>query len=214
VRASLTFIGTTLTAGGAAVLTAAFLPALYPVWLARGTSALTLIGQHRGAWQWANWLFGVGAGLTVAGLAALTTLVNRQPGTGAPAAAALALMVLAATLWTANLAFRLTVTISVADAVSTGRATPDWYEPVSAWVGALWYAAALLGAAATIGYGLTVRGGDVLPGWTGWLAISVGGFMLGLFAVTRDVPPVRLYLAPTAFGVTALIRAAALRQPG
>jgi hypothetical protein len=48
----------------------------------------------------------------------------------------------------------------------------------------------------------------VLPGWTGWLAIAVGAFMLGLFAVTRDVPPVLLYLAPTAFGVTALIRAA------
>jgi hypothetical protein len=208
-RASLTFIGVTLAAGGAAVLTAAFLPALYPVWLARGDTALTLIGQHRGAWQWANWLFGVGAGLTVAGLAALTTLINRLPSTGAPAAAALALMVLASTLWTANLAFRLTVTMHVADVASTGRAVPDWYQPVNAWVGALWYAAALLGAAATIGYGLTIRGGDVLPGWTGWLAVSVGVLMFGLFAVTRDVPPVLLYLAPTTFGVTALIRAAA-----
>jgi hypothetical protein len=193
-RASLTFTGATLVAGGAAALTAAFLPALYPVWLARGADALMLIGQHRGAWQWANWLFGVGTGLTVAGLAALTTL---------------ALIVLASTLWTASLAFRLTVTVSVADAASAGHAAPDWYEPVNAWVGALWYAAALLGAAATIGYGLTVRGADVLPGWTGWLAIAVGVFMFGLFAVTRDVPPVLLYLAPTAFGVTALIRAAA-----
>jgi hypothetical protein len=207
-RASLTFTGVTLAAGGAAVLTAAFLPALYPVWLARGDSALTLIGQHRGAWQWANWLFGVGAGLTIAGLAALTALVNRQPGTGVPAAAALALMVTASVLWTANLAFRLTVTVDIADAASAGRPVPDWYQPVNAWVGTLWYAAALLGAAATIGYGLAVRGGDVLPAWTGWLAISVGVFMFGLFAVTRDVPPVLLYLAPTAFGVTTLIRAA------
>jgi hypothetical protein len=207
-RASLIFVGVPLTAGGAAVLTAAFLPALYPVWLARGAGALTLIGQHRGAWQLANWLFGIGAGLTVAGLAALTTLADRQPGTGALSAMALALMVLASTLWTANLAFRLTVTINAADAAAADRAVPDWYQPVNAWVGALWYAAALLGAAAMVGYGLAVRGGDLLPNWTGWLAVSVGAFMLGLFAVTRDVPPVLLYIAPITFGVTALIRAA------
>jgi uncharacterized membrane protein len=33
--------------------------------------------------------------------------------------------------------------------------------------------------------------------------------MLGLFATTGDVPPFLLYLAPMAFGVSALIRAAA-----
>jgi hypothetical protein len=207
-RQNLTLAGATLTAGGAAVLIAAFLPALYPVWMARGVHALTLIGQHRGAWQLANWLFAAGAGLTLAGLAALTAVVSRQPGAGALPTTALGLMVLASTLWIANLAFRLTATVRVVDAVSAGHAVPDWYEPINNWVGALWYAAALSGAAATIGYGLVVAGGGVLPGWTGWLAIGVGVFMLGLFAVTRDVPPVLLYLAPTAFGITALIRAA------
>ena len=66
----------------------------------------------------------------------------------------------------------------------------------------------MLGAAGMIGYGVEVHGGKVLPDWTGWLAVSVGVLMLGLFVVTRDVPPVLLYVAPTAFGVTALIRAA------
>jgi hypothetical protein len=208
-RQNLTLVGATLTAGGTAVLIAAFLPALYPVWMARGVHTLALIGQHRSAWQLANWLFAAGAALTLAGLAALTAVVGRQPGAGALPTTALGLMVLASTLWTANLAFRLTVTVHAVDAVSAGHPVPDWYEPVNNWVGALWYAAALSGAAATIGYGLAVVGGGVLPGWTGWLAIAVGVFMLGLFAVTRDVPPVLLYLAPTAFGITALIRAAA-----
>jgi len=209
-RQDLTLAGATLTAGGAAVLIAAFLHALYPVWMARGVHALTLIGQHRGDWQLANWLFAAGAGLTLAGLAALTAAASRRPGAGALSTTALGLMVLASTLWIANLAFRLTVTVRAVDAVSAGHAPPDWYEPINNWVGAMWYAAALSGAAATIGYGLVVVGGSVLPGWTGWLAIGIGVFMLGLFAVTRDVPPVLLYLAPTAFGITALIRATGL----
>jgi hypothetical protein len=212
VRYHLTFIGATLTTGGAAVLVGAFLPSLYPVWIARGVNAITLISQHRGAWQVANWLFAVGAGLTLAGLAALTALLNRQPTIGALPTVALALMTLASTLWTANLAFRLTVTVQAA-AVSNGGAVPDWYEPLNAWAGALWYAAALTGASAMIGYGLAAAYGSVLPGWTGWLAVALGVVILGLFVITRDVPPVLLYLAPTAFGVAALIRAATANTP-
>jgi hypothetical protein len=206
-RSNLMLVGATLTAGGVAVLVAATLPALYPVWLARGVNAVTLISQHRGAWQLANWLFAVGAGLTLAGLAALTALVDGQPGTRTLPTTALALMALASTLWTASLAFRLTVTVHAVDTVTAGRAVPDWYELVNAWAGALWAAAALAGAAAMIGYGLAVVGGSVLPGWTGWLAMSFGVLMLGLFVATRDVPPILLYLAPTVFGVAALVRA-------
>jgi hypothetical protein len=207
-RYHLTFIGATLTAGGAAVLVAAFLPSLYPVWLARGGNAVTLISQHRGTWQLANWLFAVGAGLSLTGLAALTALFNRQPTIGAQPTVALALMALASTLWTANLAFRLTVTVRAVDVLSNGGAVPDWYEPLNAWTGALWYAAALTGGSAMIGYGLAAASGSVLPGWTGWLAVGLGVLILGLFVITRDVPPFLLYLAPTAFGVAALIRAA------
>jgi len=46
----------------------------------------------------------------------------------------------------------------------------------------------------------------------GFLVVAgaiAGAVMVGLFAVTRDVPPVLLYLAPTAFGLAALVRAAA-----
>jgi hypothetical protein len=209
-RHHLSFLGALLTAGGTAVLVAAFLPSLYPVWLARGVNALTLISPHRGSWQLANWLFGIGAGLTLAGLAALTALLNRQPqpGAGLLPTASLALMTVATTLWIASLGFRLTVTVRTVDAVSTGGQVPDWYEPVNSWSGALWSAAALTGAAATIGYGFAMIDGGVLPGWTGWLALGVGAVMLGLFVFTRDVPPFLLYLAPTAFGVMALIRVA------
>jgi hypothetical protein len=205
-------IGALLTAGGTAVLIAAFLPSLYAVWTARGVSALTTIGQHRGTWQLANWLFALGAGLTLAGLAALTGLLNHEPATtsGRPAtlpSAAFALIGVASTLWLANLAFRLAVTVRVADTVTGGGATPDWYEHINAFTSGLWSAAALVGALALICYGLAVADGAALPGWTGWFAIGTGALMLVLFLVTRDVPPFLLYLAPTAFGITALVRA-------
>lgn len=200
--------GILLTVGGSAVLVAAFLPSLYPIWTARGVDAVSLIAQRLGTWQLANWLFLAGAGLTMAGLAALTAMLQRQPAsTATTPTAALALMILASTLWIAVLAFRVTVTVRVADTVANGGAVPDWYEQINAWTGGLWAAAALTGGLAMAGYGVTVAAGDVLPGWTGWLAVGISVFMLGLFAVTRDVPPLLLYLAPTAFGVTALIRA-------
>jgi hypothetical protein len=203
-RRDLALIGALLTSGGVAVLVAAFLPALYPVWTGRG-DPMTVIGQHRGTWQLANWLFAAGAGATLAGLGALTGVVDRRPADGAVPAAALVLMALASTLWLANLAFRLTVTVRVVDSA----AVPDWYPHLAAWTGGLWAAAALAGALAMLGYGVTVRTSAILPAWTGWFAIGSGALMLGLFAVIRDVPPFLLYLAPTAFGVTALARAVA-----
>jgi hypothetical protein len=206
-RYQLTFVGAPLTAGGAAVMVAAFLPSLYQVWLARGINAVSLISQHRGTWQVANWLFAVGAGLTLAGLAALTAQLNRRPSIGPLATSALILMTLASTLWMANLAFRLTVTVRAVDALAAGGAVPEWYEPLNAWAGGMWSAAALTGGLSMIGYGFAVPRAGMLPGWTGWLAVGLGVVMLGLFLVTRDVPPFLLYVAPTVFGVVALVGA-------
>jgi hypothetical protein len=212
-RRDLALTGALLSVGGAAVMFAAFLPALYPVWIARGVNAIPLIGQHRGTWQLANWLFAIGAVLTLAGLAALAGLLNRHTTTGTMPSVALTLMALASTLWTANLAFRLSVIVGITDTATAGGAVPGWYEPVNAWTGAMWSAAALTGALAMIGYGLATTAGQVLPGWTGWLAVGFGVLIVGLFAITGDVPPFLLYVAPTVFGVTALIRTASAPAP-
>ncbi len=99
--------------------------------------------------------------------------------------------------------------VALVDTLAGGGPAPDWYEHVNAWVGGLWYVASLAGALTLVGYGVTVAAGTVLPAWTGWAAVGSGVLMLGLFAITRDVPPFLLYVAPTLFGVTALIRAAA-----
>ena len=140
------------------MLIAAFLPSLYPVWTARAVNAVGIIAQHRGTWRLANVLFAAGAGLTLAGLAALTGRLNARPAaTGILPTVALTLMALASALWLANLAFRLTVTMRVAGAVANGGTVPDWYEDINAWTGGLWSIAALAGALATVCYGLAIR---------------------------------------------------------
>jgi hypothetical protein len=206
-RRDLTVVGVLLAAGCAAVMVAAFLPQLYPVWIARGVDAVALIVPRRGSWQLANWLFAAGAGLTLAGLGTLTGVLDWPPAARTTSTAALALVALASVLWLATLAFRLTVTVRVVDLVAGGGTVPDWYEPVSSWAGGLWAVAALSGALAIVGYGVTVLRAGVLPAWTGWTGIGVGVLMLGLYALLRDVPPFLLYIAPAVFGVTALVRA-------
>src|SRR2546421_9507663 len=152
--------GAVLTAGGAAVLIAAFLPSLYPVWTARAVNAVGIIAQHRGTWRLANVLFAAGAGLTLAGLAALTGRLNARPAaTGILPTVALTLMALASALWLANLAFRLTVTMRVAGAVANGGTVPDWDGDVNAWTGGLWSLAPLAGAPATACFSPAVTGG-------------------------------------------------------
>ncbi|TWP50909.1 hypothetical protein FKR81_17665 [Lentzea tibetensis] len=195
-------IGALLTLGGVAVVAAASLPSLLPVWRARGVDAVAIIGQHVGAWQLSSWLFAVGAALTLAGFGALNGVLERTTWSNA----GLALMTLATALWMANLAFRLTVTVRVAEAVRAGGPVPEWYEPINAWTGGLLAAAAVTAGLALLCYGVTVLDGVTLPSWTGWLGIGFGVLVLGLLAATNNVPPILLYLAPLAFGIGALIR--------
>jgi len=84
-RRSLVVTGVGLTVGFACAMIAALHPSLSSVWNANGVHAVTLIGHDRGAWQLANWMFAVGIGFTLAGLAALTGLLNREsPGSPQP----------------------------------------------------------------------------------------------------------------------------------
>jgi hypothetical protein len=116
-----------LLAGVAAALLAAFYPGFRSVWTAQGIVAARLIAQHRTAWEVANWSFGVGIVCTLAGVTTLTSLLRPRPYFG------LALFTGAAGLWIADLAFRLTTTVDVADQSSRGHDIAGWYGPLWRW---------------------------------------------------------------------------------
>ncbi|MFS8096331.1 hypothetical protein LFM09_04250 [Lentzea alba] len=190
------FIGALLTAGGLAVVAAASLPSLLPVWRAGAVDAVRMIGENLGAYQVSSVLFAVGAALTLAGLGALTRLLG-----GPVAVTGLVLMSVATALWLGNLAFRLTVTVQMA---REGGVVPSWYVAMNAWTVGLLAVAAVLAGLALLCYGVAVL--NVWPRWAGFVALVFGAGVLGLFLATLNVPPILLYLAPLALGIAALTR--------
>ena len=200
-------IGGCLTVGFVCAAVAALQPSLSSVWTTSSAYAVTLIADERSdAWQLANRMFAIGIWFTVAGLAALTMVLGRRSREPMLSGAALALATAAATLWTVNLTFRLTVMTSVAAA---GPAVPDWYPHISFWADeGLLTAAALIGGPAMILYGLAVVTERVLARWTGWFSAGCGLLLLGQAVPTGDVVPALLYLAPLPLGIAALLRAA------
>jgi hypothetical protein len=148
-------------------------------------------------------MFAVGIWFTVAGLATLTVLQSRSHREPVLSGLAPTLATAASTLWTVNLAFRLTVMTRVA-----GPTVPDWYPHLSSWADeGLLNAAPLIAGPAMILYGLAVLRGGLLAHWTGWFAAGYGLLLIGESVLTGDVVPALLYLAPLSLGVTALIRA-------
>ena len=121
-------IGACLTVGFGCATVAALHPSLQGVWTTGASRAVTLIADgRRGAWQLANWMFAIGIWFTLAGLATLSVLVTRRARSPLVSRLALTLTTAAVTLWAVNLAFRLTTTVLIADAVTAGQAVPGWY---------------------------------------------------------------------------------------
>jgi hypothetical protein len=65
---------------------AALYPGLSSIWTTRPERAVRLISDHEGAWDFANRMFAVGIGGTLAGLAVLARVLDRaSPGSALPA---------------------------------------------------------------------------------------------------------------------------------
>jgi hypothetical protein len=143
------------------------------------------------------------------GLATLTVLLSHRSREPTLSGLALILATAASTLWTVNLAFRLTVMTGVAAA---GPPVPDWYPHLSFWADeGLLNATALIAGPAMVLYGLAVFRGRLLARLTGWFAAGVGLPLIGESVLTGDVVPALLYIAPLPLGITALIRAGRCR---
>jgi hypothetical protein len=190
-----------LLTGTATALVAALLPQLFPVWMARGRDSIRTIHDNLRVWQVDSLLFLVSAGTTLAG--AVLLFGSRAGLSGPLVQPCTALLVVGTALWSANLAFRLTVTVAVARALE--ERPPAWYEPLGQWVGGLWLVAAAFLGVGFFGLGLAIVFGTGLPAWSGWAAIVLALISLGLLAFTRDTPPIILYLIPMPWAVAALL---------
>jgi hypothetical protein len=205
-RTELFAVGGLLGAGGLCVILAALFPQLYPVWWRHGEDAIPLVARRTGIWRFANWLFAVGAGLTLPGLAGLARILDRQEPEGFLPTPALVMFTAGTVLWLANLAFRLTVTATEARAYRDGEEVGSWYEPLSSWAGGLWHAGAMLCALGLVGFGVANVMATLMPGWVGWTSVGVGAVIVGLFILTDGVPPILLYVPTAIFGGVILLR--------
>ena len=196
-----------LLAGVAGAALAAFYPGLYPVWMAHGAEAARMIAGHRTGWQVANWSFGVGIVCTLAGLTTLTSILRPRPVFG------LAMFSIAAALWIADLAFRLTVTVGAADRVSSGDAVAGWYSPLAGWGDqGLMEAAALAAAVAVLAYAVAARDDGRFARWSIWWAAVISVGLVLEVALTGDVIPLLIYLAPAGFAVDHVSRSIRARR--
>jgi hypothetical protein len=118
-----------------------------------------------------------------------------------------ALFTVASALWIADLAFRLTVTVDVADQASSGTAIAGWYGPLAGWGDqGLMEAAALAAAVAVIAYAVAARRTGRFSTWSIWWAAAFSTAVIVEVAVSGDVIPLLFYLAPAGFGVDELYR--------
>jgi hypothetical protein len=189
--------------GVAAAALAAFYPGLGPIWSAHGAHAARLIAGHRTGWQVANWSFGVGIVSTLAGIAIMTSVLRPKPYV------ALALFAVAAALWIADLTFRLTVTVDAADEAGRGDPVAGWYGSLAKWGDqGLMEAAAVAAAVAVFAYAVAARGAGHFASWASWWAAAISAGLVLEVAVTGDVIPLLIYLAPAGFAIDELYRLA------
>jgi hypothetical protein len=207
-RIDLLLTGAGLVGGFVCAVIAAFTPPA-AVWASGGSAAVRLIARHLDQWQRANWFFGVGIVATLVGMAVLAVALGRLKGVPGTPMAALALMIVASTLWLTDLSARLSVTSGVAADVAAGRAVPGWYDAFDRWTdGSLLTATGLVGGVAMVLVGLSPALGGVFPRWAMWTTAALGLLLVVEVVLTHDVIPALLYLAPAPLGATALWRAA------
>jgi hypothetical protein len=202
-RGQLVLIGVTLVAAFACTQVLWFHDVPQSVFTSpAGLDTVMTIGHHLTGWKLFTYSFGIGIGIELVGLAALTARIP-----SALPIAALGLFVLAATIWVINLVFRLTVTVSVAASAVGSGTQPPWYQDIRNFADdGLLNAVAVAGGMAMILYGIAVARSRVLGAWSGVLAAAFGALLVVLcFASDGPIPAV-LYLAGLPLGISALIR--------
>ena len=182
---------------------------------ARGTSifllplqqGLRVIGAHPLLWQWMNILQMSGTVVTIIGLVLLANVL-RDAGSRTGSQLGLIAFLGSALLWMLVLAFRLSVSLRVAQA-TTKATLPSFYEPLYQWADVLLFTISIIlafGAIAAYAGGLLATA--VVPRWAGWIALAyaVAGLGLIVFAGAALIPPELAYQAFAFLGVLLVLR--------
>jgi hypothetical protein len=169
------------------------------IWTAPAPERLALIAQRRRSWQLVNLSIAAAAVLLVLGFAALAEPLQRAGG-GVLVPLSLSTLLLAAPLWLASLAFRVTTTTAAA-----GTEPPPGFAALSAWAGGLFLAWTALGNAAVLGFGAAIVHGAYPAAWTGWVAIVLAALMLAQLLATGDALPALYHVAPAFVGIALLV---------
>ncbi len=166
---------------------------------------LGVVSTHPTLWWWVNVLIISGTLVTLLGFVQLTTLLR---GAGDQAFSHLGLMALlfGAVLVVIQLAFHLSVDFSAAEETARTGVIPAFYVPLTAWTVALFAVYTILTFLAALAYGGALVFTRLLPRWLGWTTIVYSLAGLGLFAVTRDMPPLFHSLLPIVMGILLLLR--------
>ena len=166
---------------------------------------LEVVFTHPTLWWWANVLVLSGTLVTLLGFAQPTMLLR---GAGDQVFSSLGLMALVfgAVLWVIHLAFRLSIDFWAAQETARTGVMPEFYVPLKAWIGVLFVLYTILTFLAAGAYGGALLSTRLLPRWLGWTVIVYSLAGLGLFAVTRDMPPLFHYLLPIVMGSLLLLR--------
>lgn len=171
------------------------------MWGTPWTDVLDVLADNTDTWLLDTALFLASAVLALVG-AGLAFWPERDALAPVWGASPLALTVGTA-LWAINLAFRLTVVITVAQSGELG--SDPWFPVAADWVAGVWRIAAVLLIASMLGIGVALLVSRRLARWVGWTTLVLAAGSALLFAVLRDMPPVVVYLPVLLWGIALLL---------
>jgi hypothetical protein len=166
---------------------------------------LLAIAGNVAAWRWGNIVMGAAIVALLAGLTALTTILERADEQFL-ARLGLVGFLLAAILWVIFSAFRAVVTVAAAQEMAAGTtgAVPGYYEALHRWAFALFSIYAVLAYLALAAFGGSLLQAGIVPAWAGWATILFSIGLLALHLILGDTLPAFHYIPGVLIGILLL----------
>jgi hypothetical protein len=179
-------------------------PYLVRAWTAPQETFLRIVARRPTAWRITHFLFIGGTVLTIAGLAALPSLLP-DGGPRTLALAGAATFGIAAVLWIVSLVYRLTVAPGAARVFAATGAIDPWVTEFDRLNAGLFKAFIVVASAGLAVIGIATTAGGPIPAPIGWGTAALSGLLVGGLILSGDMPPFTVYLGPLAFGIALLV---------